>query len=122
MEPKDFDPKRGIKYIADPIYRYIKITCRDKGLFPQEEKTEEEIINSEWLQRLRRIYQMQETFVVYPSADYCRFQHALGTMHIAGDFACHLYTQLYKKLNLLLSKKSPRTNSLLLSYASFFFL
>lgn len=114
MEPKDFDPKRGIKYIADPIYRYTKITCKDKEFFPKEEITEEEIINSEWLQRLRRIYQMQETFVVYPSGDYCRFQHALGTMHIAGDFARHLYTQLYKNVNFLLSGKlRPLTKEIL---------
>jgi hypothetical protein len=58
------------------------------------EKTEKDLIDSPWLQRLRRIYQLQSARWAYPAAEHTRFQHSLGTMHIAGEFGRHLYPSL----------------------------
>jgi len=46
------------------------------------------------MQRLRRIYQLQSARWVYPAAEHTRFQHSLGTMHVAGEFARYLYPSL----------------------------
>ncbi|MBW2631374.1 MAG: HD domain-containing protein [Deltaproteobacteria bacterium] len=83
---------RGKALIADPIYQYIWFTVPSSDLPP--EKTEKDLIDSPWLQRLRRIYQLQSARWVYPSAEHTRFQHSLGTMHMAGEFGRHLYPGL----------------------------
>jgi hypothetical protein len=83
---------QGMALIADPIYRYASFTVpvTEGG----GEKTEKDLIDSPWLQRLRRIYQLQSARWVYPAAEHTRFQHSLGTMHIAGEFGRHLYPSL----------------------------
>jgi uncharacterized protein len=83
---------QGLALIADPIYRYATFTVPAAG--GEGEKTEKDLIDSPWLQRLRRIYQLQSARWVYPAAEHTRFQHSLGTMHIAGEFGCHLYRSL----------------------------
>ena len=83
---------RGKALIADPIYQYIWFTVPSPDL--PSEKTEKDLIDSQWLQRLRRIYQLQSARWVYPSAEHTRFQHSLGTMHMAGEFGKHLYPGL----------------------------
>ncbi len=88
-------PYKGTALIADPIYNYIPFTVpEDSG---SKEKTERDLIDSEWMQRLRRIHQLQNAMWVYPSAEHTRFQHSLGTMHMAGKFARHLYSSLKKE-------------------------
>src|ERR687886_1081200 len=82
----------GTALIADPIHRYIQFTVPlTKG-----EVTEKALIDSPWVQRLRYIYQLQSARWVYPSAEHTRFVHSLGTMHVAGRFARHLYPFLKK--------------------------
>src|SRR4030066_2524561 len=81
----------GIALIADPIHSYISFTVPGKGA---GERTEKELIDSLWMQRLRYIYQLQSARWVYPSAEHSRFQHSLGAMHLAGRFARHLYPVL----------------------------
>lgn len=80
----------GIALFADPIHRYIQFTVPTR----KGEVTEKQIIDSAWIQRLRYIYQLQSARWVYPSAEHSRFQHALGAMHLAGEFARHLYPSL----------------------------
>ncbi|MBW2599348.1 MAG: metal-dependent phosphohydrolase, partial [Deltaproteobacteria bacterium] len=63
---------RGKALIADPVYQYIWFTVPSSDLPP--EKTEKDLIDSPWLQRLRRIYQLQSARWVYPSAEHTRFQ------------------------------------------------
>ena len=82
------NPLEGTSLIADPNYQYILMTDRWKGA---EGATERDLIDTVWLQRLRRIYQLQSARWVFPSAEHSRFQHSLGTMHVAGEFAQHLY-------------------------------
>ncbi|MCH7913223.1 MAG: HD domain-containing protein, partial [Deltaproteobacteria bacterium] len=84
----------GTALMADPIHHYIQFTIpQQKG-----EITEKDLIDSPWVQRLRYIYQLQSARWVYPSAEHSRFQHSLGAMHLAGEFAKHLYPSLYRIL------------------------
>ena len=84
----------GTALFADPIHRYIQFTVpRTPG-----EVTEKNIIDSPWVQRLRCIYQLQSARWVYPSAEHSRFQHSLGAMHLAGEFAKNLYPSLKELL------------------------
>ncbi len=87
----------GKALIADPIYQYILFTVPLQG--EPSEKTEKDLIDSPWLQRLRRIYQLQSARWVYPAAEHTRFQHSLGTMHMAGEFGRHLYPSLRERFS-----------------------
>jgi HD superfamily phosphohydrolase len=82
----------GIALLADPIYGYIQFTV------PIEEQagecTEKDLIDTPWVQRLRKVHQLQSSFWVFPSGEHSRFQHSLGTMHMAGRFADRLYPSL----------------------------
>jgi HD superfamily phosphohydrolase len=86
---KRIEEIQGTGLIADPIYHYIVMTDRMEG-----ENTERDVIDTPWTQRLRRIFQLQSARWVYPSAEHTRFQHSLGTMHVAGVFSEHLYPSL----------------------------
>ncbi len=83
---------QGMALIADPIHQYILFTVPEDN--SEKETTEKDLIDSPWMQRLRRIYQLQSARWVYPAAEHSRFQHSLGTMHVAGTFAKHLYPSL----------------------------
>ncbi len=58
--------------IRDPIHGFI---CIDDW--------EKQIIDSKPFQRLRRIWQLAWTNMVYPGAVHTRFEHSLGVMHVA---------------------------------------
>jgi len=71
-----------VNLIADPLYGYIEITKRGNG-----EPGEQQILDTPWLQRLRRIHQLQSAWWVFPTAEHSRFSHLLGAMHLATVFA-----------------------------------
>ncbi|MBV9121891.1 MAG: HD domain-containing protein, partial [Planctomycetes bacterium] len=76
--------------ISDPLHGYITFSAaRSSG-----ETAEQDLIDHPWVQRLRRIHQLQSVWWVYPSAEHTRFQHVLGSMHLAGRVALHLYPSL----------------------------
>ena len=82
---------QGRGLIADPIHRYILYT-RPDGI--PGEATEQDLIDSAWMQRLRRVPQLQSARWVFPAAEHSRFQHSLGAMHLAGRFAQQLHPSL----------------------------
>ncbi|MGE5684917.1 MAG: HD domain-containing protein [Nitrososphaerota archaeon] len=67
--------------IADPIHKFIRFT-----------DLERKIIDSSVFQRLRRIKQLAGAHLVYPAAQHSRFEHSLGTMHVAGIAGEHLFS------------------------------
>src|ERR1051326_8319921 len=82
-----------VNLFSDPIYRYLRITKRGAGGVPGD-AAESDLIDAGWLQRLRRIHQLQSAWWVFATAEHSRFQHALGAMHLAGDWSRHLYPTL----------------------------
>lgn len=67
---------RYVAEIRDPVHGYIKITEQERA-----------VIDSPFLQRLRRIHQLAGAYMVYPGGVHTRFEHVLGTMHVAGLIA-----------------------------------
>jgi HD superfamily phosphohydrolase len=67
------------KSIRDPIYGFVGLT-----------RLEINIINTPWFQRLRRIKQLGNTHLVYPSACHTRFEHSIGVLHLANRMAHNL--------------------------------
>src|SRR6478672_3645858 len=78
---------------SDPIYRYLRITKGGPGGVPGA-AAEQDLVDTTWLQRLRRIHQLQSAWWVFATAEHSRFQHALGAMHLAGEWTRHLYPSL----------------------------
>src|SRR2546428_13046669 len=85
------DTYEGRGLIADPIHRYILYT-RPGGI--PGEATEQDVIDTPWAQRLRRIPQLQSARWVFPAAEHSRFQHSLGAMHLSGRLGQQLYPSL----------------------------
>ena len=78
---------------SDPIYRYLRITKGGPGGVAGQ-AAEQDLVDAAWLQRLRRIHQLQSAWWVFATAEHSRFQHALGAMHLAGEWTRHLYPSL----------------------------
>ena len=76
----------------DPIHGYIPFVGRS-GL-PEGEVSEQELIDHPWVQRLRQIHQLQTAWWVFPSAEHMRFQHVLGSMHLASMVIDRWYDSL----------------------------
>jgi HD superfamily phosphohydrolase len=97
-------PFRAVNLISDPIHGYVELTKRladneaaDAGL-PPEDVAEEDLLDTAWLQRMRRISQLQSARWVFPTAEHSRFTHGLGVMHEAGLWARALYPSLASEL------------------------
>jgi uncharacterized protein len=81
----------------DPIHGYIPFTSSVSAVAPDghaNETTEQQIIDHPWLQRLRQIHQLQTAWWVFPTAEHTRFQHVLGSMHLAGRTVEFLFDSL----------------------------
>ena len=97
-------PFSAVNLISDPIHGYIELTKRlaqaeaAAAGFAPETAAEEDLLDSAWLQRLRRISQLQSARWVFPTAEHSRFTHGLGVMHEAGLWARQLYPSLRARL------------------------
>ncbi len=65
-------PADGFTIIRDPLWNNIQI---DGGAL--------KVIDTEPFQRLRYVRQLGHAFLVYPTANHTRFEHAIGTYHLA---------------------------------------
>lgn len=71
--------------IRDPIYGFITYSDEERDL-----------INSAPFQRLRYIRQLATSYLVYPGASHCRFEHSLGVMELCSK----IYDTLFANDNL----------------------
>jgi HD superfamily phosphohydrolase len=104
LDPEFVAPYTRVNLVADPIYGYVQITKSPRGDGEwqatdgadnrQRVTAEQDILDHPWLQRARRIHQLQSAWWVFPAAEHSRFQHAIGAMHLAGEWARHLYPSL----------------------------
>jgi HD superfamily phosphohydrolase len=95
--------------VSDPLHGYIPFLAA-RG--PQE-VAEQTLIDHPWVQRLRRIHQLQSVWWVYPSAEHTRFQHVLGAMHLASRAITHLYDSLVEACAPEVVPSRPYVESLL---------
>ncbi|MGD2136284.1 MAG: HD domain-containing protein [Gemmatimonadales bacterium] len=65
-------PTRDFEVIRDPLWNNIRIAA---GVVA--------VVDSPPVQRLRYIRQLGHAYLVYPGATHTRFEHALGTYHLA---------------------------------------
>ena len=75
----------------DPVHGYIPFIASVEG---EGEVAERTLIDHPWVQRLRQIHQLQTAWWVYPTAEHTRFQHVVGSMHMASRAADALYDSL----------------------------
>ncbi|MGA2934786.1 MAG: HD domain-containing protein [Methanomicrobiales archaeon] len=68
-----------MKFIKDPVHGYVEVEAE---LLP--------LLDSPPVQRLRHVKQLGFSCLVYPGANHTRFEHSLGTMHLATILARHL--------------------------------
>jgi HD superfamily phosphohydrolase len=97
-------PFAAVNLISDPIHGYVELTkrlapydARAAGLHA-EAVAEDDLLDTAWVQRLRRISQLQSARWVFPTAEHSRFTHGLGVMHEAGLWARSLYPSLAASL------------------------
>ncbi len=75
-EPEVGHPFRAVNLISDPIHGYIELTKRLSGReaaavgLSDEDAAEDDLLDSTWLQRLRRISQLQSARWVFPTAEH----------------------------------------------------
>jgi HD superfamily phosphohydrolase len=97
-------PFAAVNLISDPVHRYVELTKRLSPAesraadLPPEEVAEDDLLDTAWVQRLRRISQLQSARWVFPTAEHSRFTHGLGVMHEAGLWARSLYPSLQATL------------------------
>lgn len=70
----DVDWLQPGKVITDPVHGDIYLT-----------KLETAFVDASPMQRLRRVYQLGTTHLVYPGASHTRFSHSLGALRVAQD-------------------------------------
>lgn len=63
-----------MKVVRDPVHGYIEL-----------DELALRLIDTPQVQRLRRIRQLGLSNMVYPGANHTRFEHSLGTMHLANS-------------------------------------
>ncbi len=94
----------AVNLISDPIHGYVELTKRlsreqsARAGLPPEDLAEEDLLDTPWVQRLRRISQLQSARWVFPTAEHSRFTHSLGVMHEAGLWGRDLYPSLVATL------------------------
>ncbi len=81
-----------IDYIYDPVWKNIPIT-----------QLEKDIIESDIFRRLKNIRQMSLASISFSGANHTRFEHSIGTMHVAYLIASKI-KKLKENANLILAK------------------
>ena len=78
--------------LRDPVHGLVTFESAEESIVPSLLETQE-------VQRLRRIRQMGLASLAYPGADHTRFSHAIG--------AAHVMTRLLRRPEPLAAASSP---------------
>jgi HD superfamily phosphohydrolase len=111
-------PFAAVNLISDPIHGYVELTKRLTSAesavagLPDEDVAEEDLLDTAWLQRMRRISQLQSARWVFPTAEHSRFTHGLGVMHEGGLWGRQLYASLVETLTATDPGMRPPTEGL----------
>lgn len=81
-------PTHG-KLFTDPIHGAYRLSPESKLIFDTRQ-----------FQRLRRLKQLGMAYYVFPGATHNRFEHSLGTAHLAHKFAFKLWSQQTEELDI----------------------
>ncbi len=61
--------------LKDPLYGFINVDAPF-----------DDLIETEYFQRLRNIKQLGQSYLIYPSANHSRFEHSIGVFYLAKKF------------------------------------
>ena len=81
---------KEVRYIRDPVFGNIELS-----------EVEARILETKEMQRLRRIKQLGNAYLVYPGATHNRFQHSLGTMEATKRLSRQLFGSEMEALSLV---------------------
>lgn len=81
---------RNEKIINDPVHGIIQL-----------EEFAVDIINTRYFQRLHHVRQLDIAYLVFPGAMHTRFEHCIGTYHIAGAILKSLKLENSKYANII---------------------
>ncbi len=81
---------KEVRYIRDPVFGNIELS-----------EVEARILETKEMQRLRRIKQLGNAYLVYPGATHSRFQHSLGTMEATKRLSRQLFGSEMEALSLV---------------------
>lgn len=83
---------RTLQRAADPSQNQSMVLLRLSGeINARIEKQFFQIIDTPEFQRLRKVYQLCFTHLVYPSATHSRFSHSLGAFNLCGMYLENLF-------------------------------
>lgn len=71
MSQRENLPTEVVKEFSDPLYGFVRVS-----------EGELKLIDTLIFQRLRHIKQLGTAYLVFPSAQHSRFEHALGVLHL----------------------------------------
>jgi len=74
-----------VKLVKDPVHGYVELNLFELG-----------VVDTRAFQRLRRIGQLPMAYLVYPGARHSRFDHSLGSFHLAKEYVQHLGLDEYR--------------------------
>ncbi|KAJ2387693.1 hypothetical protein GGI05_004010 [Coemansia sp. RSA 2603] len=72
--PGETDINSNTKYVNDPIHGYIDLS-----------ETTLQFVDTPQFQRLRHLKQLGSSYYVFPGGSHNRFEHCIGTSHLAGE-------------------------------------
>jgi hypothetical protein len=94
--------KPAAKAVKDAVWGMIDLTAQEML-----------VLDSPPLQRLRFVRQLGVTYLTYPTAGYCRYEHTLGAMHQAERMLVAIAARSDAQAELLANKTTVRLAALL---------
>lgn len=82
--------------IRDQVHGDIFLGERKKERERKKDSFEKDVIETKLMQRLRGIKQLGTSYLIYPGATHTRFEHSLGTSHLAKTIMDNIHRNGYE--------------------------